>query len=97
MGQVLALSSISKEVAGVFLTDNLRSRHVAEFEVKVSSGLKYGPLNKVAPILMVSRGGKVLVDLIDSFELLNGDLVYVLTDHESLAAFRNALDTSSLK
>ena len=26
MGQVLALSSISKEVAGVFLTDNLRSR-----------------------------------------------------------------------
>ena len=97
MGQVLALSSISKEVAGVFLTDNLRSRHVAEFEVKSSSGLKYGQLNKVAPIQMVSRGGKVLVDLIDSFELMKGDLIYVLTDHESLAAFRNALIASSPK
>lgn len=93
-GQILAISSVSKEVAGVFLTDNLRSRHVAEFEIK-SSGLKYGPLNKVAPVLMVSRGGQVINDLIDSFELNKGDLVYVLTDHESLTAFRNVLEELS--
>ena len=90
MGQVLALSSISKEVAGVFLTDTLRSRHVAEFEVK-SSGMRYGQLNKIAPILMVSRRGNVIVDLMDNFELLKGDYIYVLTDHQSLSAFRNAI------
>jgi voltage-gated potassium channel len=92
MGQVLAMSSISKEIAGVFLTENLRSRHVAEFEV-TNSGAKYGCMNKIAPILMVSRNGNVIVDFDDNFELMKGDLVYVLTDHSSLADFREALSS----
>jgi voltage-gated potassium channel len=90
IGQVLAMSGVSKEVAGVFLTDNLRSRHIAEFEVS-SSGAKYGKLNKLAPVLMITRNGDVLRDLHDDFELTKGDLIYVLTDHESLSDFKKAL------
>jgi voltage-gated potassium channel len=90
MGQLLALSSESQEVAGVFLTDNLRSRHVAEFQVK-SDGIRYGQISKIAPVLLISRKGETIYDMKDDFQLQSGDLVYVLTDHESLKAFRKAL------
>jgi voltage-gated potassium channel len=91
-GQILALSSVSKEVAGVFLTDNLKSRHVAEFRIK-SSGIKYKDINGICPILLIDRKGETITDMGDDFQLEEGDLVYVLTDHESLKAFRIKLNS----
>jgi voltage-gated potassium channel len=90
IGKVLAMSGVSEEVAGVFLTDSLRSHHIAKFEV-ISSGTNYCKLSKLAQILMVERNGNALRDLDANAELTKGDFIYVLTDHESLADFKKAL------
>lgn len=91
-GQILALSSSSKEVAGVFLTDNLKSRHVAEFRIR-NSGIQYRDIMGICPILLVYRNGESMTDMVDDFQLEEGDLVYVLTDHESLKIFRDKLNS----
>ncbi|MDP7975000.1 MAG: NAD-binding protein [TACK group archaeon] len=90
MGNILALSTISDEVEGVFLTNELRSRHVAAFEVKVS-GIKYADVKGICPVLFAKRGDEIIYDLTDDMELKPGDKVYVMTDHESLAAFRDKM------
>ncbi|VVB89332.1 Glutathione-regulated potassium-efflux system protein KefB [uncultured archaeon] len=95
LGEMLAISTISKEITGVFLTDRLKSRHIAEFEI-TTSGIKYGDLKGICPILMVSRKEEVIYDMSNDFQLLIGDFVYALIDNESLKAFREKLKSLSV-
>ncbi|VVB88078.1 Calcium-gated potassium channel MthK [uncultured archaeon] len=90
VGEMLAISTISKEITGVFLTDRLKSRHIAEFEI-TASGIKYSDIKGICPILLVSRKDEVIYDMGSDFQLQKGDFVYVLIDHESLKAFRERL------
>ncbi|VVB86853.1 Calcium-gated potassium channel MthK [uncultured archaeon] len=90
VGEMLAISTISKEITGVFLTDRLKSRHIAEFEI-TTSGIKYGDIKGICPILLISRKDEVIYDMSGDFQLQQGDFVYVLIDHESLKAFRERL------
>jgi hypothetical protein len=48
VGEMLAISMISKEITGVFLTDRLKSRHIAEFEI-TTSGIKYRDIRGFVP------------------------------------------------
>jgi voltage-gated potassium channel len=90
IGNVLALSTISDEVEGVFLSSELKSRHVAGFSVE-KKGLKYRDVKGICPVLFVKRGEEIIYDLEDEMELRPGDKVYVMTDHESLIAFREKM------
>ncbi len=90
IGEMLAISTISREITGVFLTDRLKSRHIAEFEI-TTSGIKYGDLKGICPILMISRKDEVIYDMSGDFQLQSGDVVYALIDHESLKTFRERL------
>ncbi|VVB87818.1 Glutathione-regulated potassium-efflux system protein KefB [uncultured archaeon] len=94
IGEMLAISTISKEITGVFLTERLKSRHIAEFEI-TASGIKYGDLKGICPILLISRKEEVIYDMSDDFQLHSGDFVYALIDHESLKAFRERLKSLS--
>ncbi len=94
MGQMLATSSISKEIAGVFFSDDLRSKYVAEFKIG-ASGITYGDLKEICPVLMVSRSGETIFDMKDSFQLREGDFVYALTDRERVEVFRDRLNSLS--
>ncbi len=94
IGEMLAISTISKEITGVFLTERLKSRHIAEFEI-TTSGIKYGELKGICPILMISRKEEVIYDMSDDFQLLSGDVVYTLIENESLKAFRERLKSLS--
>ncbi len=94
VGEMLAISTISKEITGIFLTDRLKSRHIAEFEI-TTSGIKYGDLKGICPILMISRKDEVIYDMNSDFQLQSGDFIYALIDHESLKAFRERLKSLS--
>ncbi len=94
IGEMLAISTISKEITGVFLTERLKSRHIAEFEI-TTSGVRYGDLKGICPILMISRKEEVIYDMSDDFKLQGGDVVYTLIDNESLKAFRERLKSLS--
>lgn len=59
VGEMLAISTISKEITGVFLTDRLKNRHIAEFEI-TASGIKYDEIKGIYPILLISRKDEVI-------------------------------------
>jgi len=90
IGNVLALSTISDEVEGVFLSPELKSRHVAAFLVE-EEGIKYSDVKGICPVLFVKRDDQIIYDLEDNMELNKGDKIYVMTDHESLIAFREKI------
>jgi Trk K+ transport system NAD-binding subunit len=94
VGEMLAISTISKEITGVFLTDRLKSRHIAEFEI-TTSGIKYGDIKGICPILLISRKDEVICDMGGDFKLQKGDFIYALIDPESLKAFRERLKSLS--
>jgi voltage-gated potassium channel Kch len=88
MGRMLAASSLAKETVGVFFPDELRAKFVAEFRVE-ASGITCKDISGICPILMISRSDQVIYDIDDSLKLKEGDFVYVLTDQESIGAFRD--------
>lgn len=90
VGEMLAISTISKEITGVFLTDRLKSRHIAEFEI-TTSGIKYGDIQGICPILLISRKDEVICDMGGDFQLQKGDFIYALIDPESLKRISNYL------
>jgi voltage-gated potassium channel Kch len=92
MGQMLATSSISKEITGVFFSDDLRSKFVGEFKIE-ASGITYRDIKGICPVLMISRGEEVIYDMKDDFQLKEGDFVYALTDQECVHVFRDRLDS----
>jgi voltage-gated potassium channel Kch len=90
MGHMLATSSISKEISGVFFSEDLKSKFVAEFRIEVS-GLTCKDIRGICPLLMISRNAETIYDMKDDFQLKEGDLVYVLTDQICIEAFRDKL------
>jgi voltage-gated potassium channel Kch len=90
VGQMLSLSSLSEEQAGILLTDNVRLRHIAEFKIMIS-GITYGDIKETSPVLMVSRNGEFKYNIRDDFKLKEGDTIYVLVNRESIGAFRDKL------
>jgi voltage-gated potassium channel Kch len=94
IGQMLASSTISSEVAGIVLSEKLKSKYVVGFEI-TSQGLKYGDIDKGDPILLVYRSNEIIHNLTADFGLQKGDFVYVLADNQSAASFKNRLDSLS--
>jgi voltage-gated potassium channel len=94
MGDMLATSSISKEISGVLFLKELKSKFVAEFRIGVS-GITFKDIRGICPVLMISRNGESVYDVKDDFQLKEGDLAYVLTDQISIEAFRDKLDSLS--
>jgi Trk K+ transport system NAD-binding subunit len=86
MGQMLGLSSVSKEPAGILFADNLRSKYVVDFEIE-TSGITYGDIKGICPVLMVSRRREFKYEMKDDFQLEKGDSVYALVDRNSVKAF----------
>jgi voltage-gated potassium channel len=98
VGQFLAMSTVSRSVAGVFIKGALKSKQISEFLLPEAAAVKqrYGELNRIAPIVMVSRKGELMTNPPDEFQLSGGDSLYVLTDHDSLIAFQNELERLGL-
>jgi voltage-gated potassium channel len=94
IGQMLASSTISNEVAGIVLSEKLKSKYVVGFEI-TSQELRYGDIDKGDPILLVYRNDKIIHNMTSEFELQQGDFVYVLADNQSAASFKRRLDSLS--
>jgi voltage-gated potassium channel len=92
MGQMIAASSLSKEISGVFFSEDLKSKFIAEFKIEFPR-IVYKEIRGICPVLMASRGDEVIFDFKDDFEFKPGDFVYVVTDQECIEAFRNRLDS----
>lgn len=91
VGQLLALSTVSKEMAGAFMAGKLSGRGIAEFEIR-RSGIRVRDLDDISPVLLVLRKGQVLSNVGRQFVLEAGDTIYVLSDHELLVKFRTNLE-----
>ena len=63
IGKMLASSTISNEVAGIVLSEKLKSKYVVGFEI-TSPGLKYEDIDKGDPILLVYRNDEIIHNLI---------------------------------
>ncbi len=94
IGKMLASSTISNEVAGIVLSEKLKSKFVVGFEI-TSQDLKYGDIDKGDPILLVYRNEEIIHNLTPDFELQKGDFVYILADNQSAASFKNRLESFS--
>jgi voltage-gated potassium channel len=94
MGHMLATSSISREISGVFFSSDLKSKFIAEFRIGVS-GITFRDLKGICPVLMISRGDETIYDMKDDFQLMEGDLVYALTDQACIEVFRDRLNSLS--
>ena len=95
LGQMLGLSTVSKEPSGILFADKLRSKYVVDFEVE-TSGATYGDTKGVCPVFMVSRHGDFIYELKDDFPLEKGDRVYALVDRDSVKAFGDKLKSLSM-
>jgi Trk K+ transport system NAD-binding subunit len=90
-GQLLALSTVSKRTSALFVKGSFKANHISEFVIDGDGKATYHDLNKVAPIVMVSRNGKTTVNPKDQFGLEKGDIVYAMTDTRSLIALEDEL------
>ena len=79
-GQLLALSTVSKGVSAVFVKGSFKSKQISQFVIDGAGKASYPELNKVAPIVMVSRGGRTVMNPDEGFGLERGDIIYALTD-----------------
>jgi len=92
MGYMLATSSISREISGVFFSSDLKSKYIAEFKIGVP-GITFRDIKGICPVLMISRNDETIYDMKDDFQLKEGDLVYALTDQTCIEVFRDRLDS----
>ena len=90
-GQLLALSTVSNGVTGIFVKGSFKSKYICQFVVDGAGKASYAELDKVAPIVMVSRGGKTVMSPDEGSGLERGDIVYAVTDDDSLVAFEKGL------
>jgi voltage-gated potassium channel len=95
-GQLLALSTVSKGVSAIFVKGRFKSKHIAEFAITGTGRASYLELSKVAPVVMVSRGGKTLMNPRDDFAVERGDIIYAMTDEGSLVALEEELLSRSM-
>jgi voltage-gated potassium channel len=90
-GQLLALSTVSKGVSAIFVKGSFKSKHISEFVIDGTGRASYSELNRIAPIVMVSRGGKTTMNPEEKFGLQRGDVIYAMTDGHSLAVLEQEL------
>jgi Trk K+ transport system NAD-binding subunit len=90
-GQLLALSSVSKGTSALFVKETYKSKHISEFVIEEGGKASYAELNDIAPIVMVSRRGKTIMSPKEGFVLERGDIIYALTDNDSLIALDEKL------
>jgi voltage-gated potassium channel len=90
-GQLLALSTVSKGISAIFVKGDFRPKHISEFVVEGTGKAAYGELGKIAPIVMVSRGGRVIMNPDEKFGLERGDIIYAMTDSRSLVTLEREL------
>lgn len=95
MGDLLGLSAISKEVAGVVLSSKVPGRYLAEFVVPKGKSFTFAQLNELAPILLVLQGGKVLSNPSDSYVVHEGGTIFALTRPDSLLRLRKVFGHSA--
>jgi len=91
VGQLLALSTVSKGISAVFVKGDFKSKHISHFVLDGAGKASYGELNKAAPIVMVSRAGKTFMNPDAGFGLERGDVIYAMTDSDSLVALEKEL------
>lgn len=96
MGDLLGLSAVSKEVAGVVLSSKMPGRYVAEFVVPRGRSYTIGQLNAIAPVLMVLQDGKTLSTPADSYVLQSGSTIFALTRPDSLRRLRETFGAVGL-
>ncbi|MEM0321492.1 MAG: NAD-binding protein [Thermoprotei archaeon] len=84
VSQVLAQASYSQEVVGVGFKKGTSGEYpvYAEFQVE-HSGTSIGTLSRVAPIIMIQRGGEVSLNPSEDTTLQSGDTVYIYTEYHS--------------
>lgn len=90
-GMLLALSSVSKRTSALFVKGSFKANHISEFVIDGDGKTTCLDLNKIAPIIMVSRNGKTTLNPKDDFGLEKGDTIYAMTDAKSLISLENAL------
>ena len=90
-GQLLALSTVSKRTSALFVKGSFKPNHISEFVIDGDGKATYHDLSKIAPIVMVSRSGRTLVNPKEEFGLERGDIVYAMTDMKSLIALEDEL------
>jgi Trk K+ transport system NAD-binding subunit len=91
MGQILAMSVISDDAAGLFISERLKGKRMAEFEIK-REHVKLEEIEKISPVLLIIRKGTILSNVGKEFQIEKGDIVYALTDHESMDDLRAFID-----
>jgi len=90
-GRLLAISTVSKGVSAVFVKGSFKSKQISQFVIDGAGKGRYPDLNKIAPIVMVSRGGRTVMNPDEGFGLERGDIIYALTDIDSLVALEKEL------
>jgi Trk K+ transport system NAD-binding subunit len=90
-GQLLALATVSKGVSAVFVKGSFKSKQISQFVIDGAGKASYRELNRIAPIVMVSRGGRTVMNPDEGFGLELGDIIYALTDVDSLVALEKEL------
>lgn len=90
IGHLLAAATASDEIVGAFLPGRFNGKSIAEFTIE-KGGMKSGMLEKVAPVLLINRGGELFSSGGKDFVLEKGDKVYLLADHKSITKLRALL------
>ncbi len=90
-GQLLALSTVSKGTSAIFVKGTFKSNHISEFVIDGEGKASYRDLNRIAPIVMVARDGKTIMNPDETFALQRGDIIYALTDGSTLVALEKEL------
>jgi voltage-gated potassium channel len=91
MGDLLGVSAVSREVAGVILSAKVPGHYLAEFEIPPGREITFAKLNGIAPVLLVLQGGKQLSNPPDDFLIHAGSTAFLLTSPASLLRIRREL------
>lgn len=97
LGDLLGLSAISKEVAGVVLSAKVPGRYLAEFVIPQGQTHTFASLNAIAPVLLVLQGGKMLSNPPDNFVIREGATIFVLTRADTLQKLRSEFGQGRLE
>jgi voltage-gated potassium channel len=91
LGDLLGLSAVSEEVAGVIFSDKVPAKYIAEFRLPPRVSVSFAQLNRVAPVLLVLQDGKTLANPPDDFLIKGGGTVFVLANADDIEKVRHRL------
>jgi voltage-gated potassium channel len=91
LGDLLGLSAVSKEVAGVLLSAKIPGRYLAEFQIPGGRAFLFHQLNALAPVLLVLQDGQTISNPRDDFPVKTGSIILVLADPGAIIRIRHLL------